>query len=954
MLLRKATAGLVCARHAAGQLFGRLVAINSKAQGARRAGCRKPASSLLLIAALALFLLPLAAGRATAADAGSNCAVGDTSTGNTLLATNTVQGSGNGDATRLAFVRQQTGDPNAVQIACSFTPQNAKSGSWTSTSGQTVTHILVKASTVQQLFGVSPPSTSGSWSTACIVNNGGKQPDISGVFCYSTEPAAPGNGTITVLKETEGGFGTFSFKILGQQSSDFSLTTSVENNPVSSGAMVRAAGDYTIEESLTDEWKLADISCTSNKSTTFKESGKKVSFTLGEGENAVCTFKNERKGDKGEVIVKKKAIGGSDTFNFGGSLGAFSIDAGEGATGTFGPIRAAVGTYNISEIVPDGWDLASAVCRNTLGQTVGSADAAEVSFELTKNDTVTCTFENHKDSGLTIVKEVVGNGPGQTFSFTGSGPDGAVAFGLQGGQQSPVFTKAGSYTIKEAAHAGWTLAKLSCTGDFGGGDSAANGEVKIKLDPGENITCTFTNEAQLAKLKIKKVTIGGNGSFDFKVNGQLHGEFTGLGNGDHGSLELPLGEYTIQEVNLPAGWTLKGASCGEVDSNNAVKVNLGQNGVTCVFTNFKENDDKMEDVTKVFIHRRVDNLLSHDPDRARLLRRLDGQQEESLKDAGSYEPLKLDGTADGSTKDVQFTASLSGMRAAAAASAEKKAKEAGLQFSSAYYPNSVLTTRFDLWVEGHLTSYSDSTGGIDRDGDFKILYVGADYAISPDVLIGALLQWDRTDEKLDDPSIKGEIAGTGWMAGPYVGVRLREDLFFDARAAWGRSSNDIALDDEDAGYRTGKFETDRWLARATLTGNYHFGALRLSPEIGIAYGNETSEDYLNSIGQTVGAADITIGRMTFGPEFGYRHIADDGTLVEPQLSIKGIWNFDDDDLVLSTGAVKPDELRAAVEAGLMVKLPDGKALRASGSYDGIGDDDFEAWSGKLWLNIPLD
>jgi hypothetical protein len=38
----------------------------------------------------------------------------------------------------------------------------------------------------------------------------------------------------------------------------------------------------------------------------------------------------------------------------------------------------------------------------------------------------------------------------------------------------------------------------------------------------------------------------------------------------------------------------------------------------------------------------------------------------------------------------------------------------------------------------------------------------------------------------------------------------------------------------------------------------------------------------------------------------------------------------------------------------MVKLPDGKALRASGSYDGIGDDDFEAWSGKLWLNIPLD
>jgi hypothetical protein len=943
MLLRKATAGFACAQHAASKLFGRLVAINSKAHGARRAGCGKPASRLFWMAVLALTAFPLTATwPAVAGDAGSSCSPGDTS-------------SGNSEADLLAFVRQQTDNPNAVKVSCKFTQQNAKSGTWTTDSGQVATHFLIKASTVQQLFGVNPPSATGSWSTGCIATNGGKQPDISGLFCYSTQPTTPGSGTITVRKETKEGFGTFSFKIEGPQNSSLSLTTSDGSNSVASEAFVKTVGDYTIKETeLLDGWALNNITCTSDKNATFdiRKSQQKVSFKLQPGENVVCTFENENK-NKGEITVEKKAIGGSGTFNFEGSLGAFSIDAAQGSTGSYGPIETATGTYNISEIVPDGWSFAGAVCKKA-GQTVGSANASGVSFELTKNDKVTCTFENRKESSLIIVKEVVGKGPAQTFSFTGSGPDGGITFGLQGGQQSPVFTKTGTYTIKEASHTGWTLAKLSCTGDFGGGDSAANGEVKVKLDPGENVTCTFTNEAQLAKLKIKKVTIGGNGSFDFKVNGQVHGEFADLGNGDQGSLELPFGEYTIQEVNLPAGWTLKGASCGEVDSNNAVKVNLGQNGVTCVFTNFKENDDKMEDVTKVFIHRRVDNLLSHDPDRARLLRRLDGQQEESLKDGGSYEPLKLNGTADGSTKDVQFTASLSGMRAAAAASAEKKAKEAGLQFSSTYYPNSVLTTRFDLWAEGHLTSYSDSTGGIDRDGDFKILYVGADYAISPDVLIGALLQWDRTDEKLDDPSLKGEIEGTGWMVGPYVGVRLREDLFFDARAAWGRSSNDISLDDEDAGYRTGSFETDRWLARATLTGNYHFGALRVSPEIGVAYGNETSEDYLNSLGQTVGAANITIGRMTFGPEFGYRHIADDGTLVEPHLSIKGIWNFDDDDLVLSTGAVKPEELRAAVEAGLMVKLPDGKALRASGSYDGIGDDDFEAWSGKLWLNIPLD
>ncbi len=74
-------------------------------------------------------------------------------------------------------------------------------------------------------------------------------------------------------------------------------------------------------------------------------------------------------------------------------------------------------------------------------------------------------------------------------------------------------------------------------------------------------------------------------------------------------------------------------------------VDLTTAGATCTFVNFKEKDERMEEETKRFIHRRVDNLLTHGPDRARMLRRLQEGQQESLKDGPSdaIPPLKFAG-----------------------------------------------------------------------------------------------------------------------------------------------------------------------------------------------------------------------------------------------------------------------------------------------------------------------
>ena len=101
--------------------------------------------------------------------------------------------------------------------------------------------------------------------------------------------------------------------------------------------------------------------------------------------------------------------------------------------------------------------------------------------------------------------------------------------------------------------------------------------------------------------------------------------------------------YTITEVNLATpDWILQSSTCG-TPVNNAVSVtlNAGQ-ALTCTFVNFKKHDDPMDEVTQLYVHRRVDNLLTHGPDRARLLRRVQELAEEptgSLKDG----PMKFSG-----------------------------------------------------------------------------------------------------------------------------------------------------------------------------------------------------------------------------------------------------------------------------------------------------------------------
>jgi hypothetical protein len=149
----------------------------------------------------------------------------------------------------------------------------------------------------------------------------------------------------------------------------------------------------------------------------------------------------------------------------------------------------------------------------------------------------------------------------------------------------------------------------------------------------------------------------------------------------------------------------------------------------------------------------------------------------------------------------------------------------------------------DLGLERQVDLLTGS--GTDATSVWGVLFVGADYRVSPDLLIGALASFDDAQQDLN--GLAGKARSTGWMVGPYATMRLTNNLFFQARAAWGKSTHELGFD----GSPEDRFDADRWLVRGTLIGQWRWGPWQLRPRISVGYIEETQETYLNSLGVVV-------------------------------------------------------------------------------------------------------
>src|SRR5207248_986362 len=160
----------------------------------------------------------------------------------------------------------------------------------------------------------------------------------------------------------------------------------------------------------------------------------------------------------------------------------------------------------VTQATKAGWDLTSIVCDDGTSDTSSSGDVSTrtATFNVDPGETVNCTFTNTKDGSIVVKMVSASSSDAAKFTVTGD------ASGTIGDTQTITVNNLapGTYTSTEAAKSGWDLTSLTC--NDGSSATASSGDTStrtatFKLDPGETVTCTFTNTKR-GSIVVKKVT----------------------------------------------------------------------------------------------------------------------------------------------------------------------------------------------------------------------------------------------------------------------------------------------------------------------------------------------------------------------------------------------------------------------------------------------------------------
>jgi uncharacterized repeat protein (TIGR01451 family) len=333
-----------------------------------------------------------------------------------------------------------------------------------------------------------------------------------------------------------------------------------------------------------------------------------VSGTVGVAPGVVTTVTasdSTRTAILARLEVRKVVVGGAPAdFDFTTSAdllaaGTFTLTSGN--TRVFAGLRpnagpdAGTNVYSVAETVPAGYSLTSLVCRTGPSEADPVVDPDPVSgagatVSLTQGETQYCTFTNTKDARVTIVKDAGGaDGQDVTFATAGALPGAPSTFLLDDDadptlEDTEVFTGLGTFgvaTVTETLTPDRDLAGIACVDALGAtaatvrsgvmdngafttgaadasrdGFDAGDTTVEIDVQPGVDVTCTFSNVAVAASLAASTttpaITAGEDAAFTVT--------FTNAGPGAARNVViddlLPAGLTWAPDGALPPGCTL--------------------------------------------------------------------------------------------------------------------------------------------------------------------------------------------------------------------------------------------------------------------------------------------------------------------------------------------------------------------------------------------------------------
>jgi hypothetical protein len=470
-----------------------------------------------------------------------------------------------------------------------------------------------------------------------------------------------------------------------------------------------------------------------------------------------------------------------------------------------------------------------------------------------------------------------------------------------------------------------------------------------------DIPIQLTVEERFGTVELVAVTpSGASGEASFTYGSDIEA-FDGLtlttsaGRASASASDVLQGAYQITQ-SAPAGWRVESISCaGDADGGSTFDVATGQavldldpgEALVCTFENVRDEDVvrlATQRAIRNFMARRADRIIEAAPD---LSRRFD---ERATTQRGS-----MGADVDGSGRyQMNFTGSLSGLRNASAG------REGAAQFTN---PERAFLEGWDVWLAAEVSGVSDNRAGERADSDFGVAQLGVDYQLSDTLIVGALAQYDWMSESAQEifqeaGAVRGaRVEGEGWMAGPYGVWRIADALILDGLVLYGRSDNQV----DPLGLYEDDFETERFMVRANLTGEFVSGAWRLRPQAGLTHFEETQSAYTDSLGIVIPEQTLALGRLRAGPQVAWRHERAQGGWLELSTTFNAVWDYQAAELLNEAGvAVAGDEdLRADARFALSAQTRWGALIRLETGLDGLGVGDFQARTARFEIRIPF-
>ena len=268
-----------------------------------------------------------------------------------------------------------------------------------------------------------------------------------------------------------------------------------------------AAGDSSTKSTTVDSLQPDTYTVTEDVPTGWSGTPASVQLTLDASSQSACSgtasFTNTQ---QSKIIVKKvtKPSGSSQSFTFTPSYnGGQTFNLTDGQSNDSGLL--APGGYSVAETAVTGWDLTSKSCDN------GNDPA---SITLGAGQTVTCTFTNTQRGTIIVKKLTSPSGAPGSFAFTGNV---AGSIGDGGTLTTSNLVPGTYYSTESDPTPAFDLTSIVCNDGSSAHPSSGNTTTRkatFNLDPGETVTCTFTN-TQRGKAKVVKTVTGGGSPAGF-------------------------------------------------------------------------------------------------------------------------------------------------------------------------------------------------------------------------------------------------------------------------------------------------------------------------------------------------------------------------------------------------------------------------------------------------------